>query len=192
MRAVLLSAAAVLLAALLGTGCDLFSARTPEPPTEAGGTFLQPDTPEQVIANVQAAIQELSPLNYRRSFAADLDVEPTPAALARDPSVWNGWGLTEEERYFSTLAAAAQFASGHELRFADDVLSIVDSERYVFDATYTLTVQHRRPNAPTTVAGTLTWTLTQAPDGLWRIQTWTDRSEGTAPSWSDLKVEFVQ
>ena len=177
---------------LLLMGCDALQPRTPETPETTGGTFLQPDTPEQVVENVQAAIAELNTTNYRRSFAQTLTFTPTLAAEARDGALWTTWSRTEEEGYFSTLAAAAQFASGHELRLDEQTTSIVGTDRFLLDARYTLTVQHRRTDVATSVQGRLIWTITQGDDGLWSIAEWTDRAITGNASWSDLKASFIQ
>lgn len=173
-------------------GCDLFSTRAPEPPVAESGTFRQPDTPDQVIANLQAAITEMNAQNYRRSFAEAFTFTPTDHAMAQNASLWNGWGRDAEERYFSTLVAAARLTTGNALQLTDETLSVVDETRFVLDATYLLTINHRRPNLPVTFQGRLVWTLQQGPDGLWRLQEWTDRAAGAGPSWSDLKAEFAK
>lgn len=181
----------ILLVLLVLGGCDLFAPRTPEPPITESGTYLQPDTPDQVIENLEAAVAELNTLNYRRSFAEALTFHPTATAEART-AIWTGWGRAEEEQYFGTLAAAAQAAGTHSLRLSDGTLAVQDADRYVYDAGYVLTVQHRRTDAPTSVQGRLIWTLEQGEDGLWQITEWTDRELGTAPSWSDLKAAFLK
>lgn len=179
-----------LLGVLLG-GCSLFATREPEPPLDDAGTFAQPDTPEQVIDNLQNAVAELNTLNYRRSLAADLTFTPTATAEARDP-IWTGWGQADEERYFSTLvAAAAPFAAPHSLALNDRTLTVLAEDRTVLDATYVLTVNHRRSEVPTSVQGRLVWLIAQGPDGLWALQEWTDQELGGNPSWSDLKAAFV-
>ena len=172
--------------------CDLFSPRTPDPPIDEAGTFVQPDTPDQVIENVRNAVAELNAQNYRRSFADELEFAPTPEAEASAPSIWNGWGVQEEESYFRALASAARLTSGNELRLNDPTLSAVDAARFTFDATYLLTVNHRKQDLPSTLQGRLVWTIVQGSDGLWRISEWSDRSIGDAPSWSDLKTAFIQ
>ncbi|MEZ4699906.1 MAG: hypothetical protein R2834_06220 [Rhodothermales bacterium] len=174
---------------LLGS-CDLFSAREPEPPAQEGGTFLQPDTPEQVIENIQSAIEEMNAPNYGRSLAADLKFTPTPAALGQDPSTWVSWSKSEEERYFSTAAAAAQLSTGHRLVLTDPNVSVISDDRFQYDATYSLTINHNRPEVPTAAQGRLIWIITQTDDGLWSLSEWTDRELGGAVSWSDLKAAF--
>ncbi len=170
--------------------CDLFSAREPEAPASEGGTFLQPDTPEQVIENILAAVEEMNAPNYGRSLAADLMFTPTAAALGQDPSTWTSWSKAEEERYFSTAAAAAQLSTGHRLVLTDPAVSVITDDRFQYDATYTLTVNHNRPEVPTGAQGRLIWVLTQGDDGLWSLSEWTDREIGGAVSWSDLKAAF--
>jgi len=170
----------------------LFSPRSPEDPIEEGGTYLQPDTPDQVIDNIQAAVAELNTQNYRRSFAENLVFTPTASAEARDPAIWTGWTRVEEERYFSTLSAAAQMTTGNELRLNDRTLSVLIETQFSFDASYILNVNHRRPDLATSFQGRLIWILQQGEDGLWRLHEWTDQQIGDYPSWSDLKAEFVK
>ena len=181
-----------LLSILLLAGCDLFSARSPEDPVDEAGTYLQPDTPEQVIENIQFSISELNTPNYGRSLSVELIFTPTEQARARDESIWVGWSQTEESQYFSTLAAAAQFASNHELTLNDQTISIIAEDRFEVDASYILNINHNRPDVATTVQGRLIWVLIQQEDGLWSLKEWTDREIGNEPSWSDLKSEFIK
>ncbi len=176
---------------LVLSGCGLFSTRVPELPVTEGGTYAQPDAPEQVIDNIQNAVAELNTLNYRRSLAATLSFQPTATAEARE-SIWGGWGRAEEEQYFSTLVAAASDNEGHSLVLNDQSLTIVEATRFQLDATYVLTVNHRRPDASTRVQGRLIWVIEQRGDGLWELVDWTDQELAGTATWSDLKAEFVK
>jgi hypothetical protein len=186
-----LAAALLAAVALAPAGCSLLDTRDPEDPLAEGGTFLQPDTPEQVVDNLRAAIAELNTLNYRRSLSEALEFRPTATAEARD-AVWSTWSRAEEEQYFGTLVAAAAGNTGHGLVLNDESFTLVDASHYRLDATYVLTVIHTRPDAPTRVQGRLLWTIEQRTDGLWELSAWTDQELGTEPSWSDLKAEFVK
>ena len=177
---------------LLLPACDLFSPRTPEPPIDDAGTFVQPDTPDQVVENVRNAVGELNAQNYRRSFADDLTFRPSPEAEAGNPSIWSGWSVQDEESHFRALASAARLTSGNELRLNEPTLSAVDAARFTFDASYLLTVNHRKADLPSTLQGRLVWTIVQGEDGLWRISEWTDRAIEGVSSWSDLKAAFIQ
>ncbi len=187
------SAALLLLAAvaagLLWSGCSLFSTREPEPPITSGGTFAQADTPEQVIENVKAAIAEMNALNYRRSLSDDFKYTPTVSALARH-AFWSTWDRADEERYFSTLAAAYRKTTTPDLQFFNSSIAIDREDRYVFDANYVLKVDHSRPEKPKEVQGHLTWVIVRGQDGLWSIAEWTDQQFESTFSWSDLKASF--
>ncbi len=184
--------AGLLILLLLLQGCSLFSTRDPEDPVDEAGTFLQPDTPEQVVENIQAAIAELNTPNYGRSINLEIIFTPTATATAQDPAIWQNWSQTEEQQYFSTMAAAAEFGIGHNLQLNDETVSIISEDRFDIDASYTLTVNHNRPNVPTTVQGRLIWVVRQGEDGLWSLSEWTDREVGSTASWSTLKAEFVK
>ncbi|MEQ9105068.1 MAG: hypothetical protein RIE53_10240 [Rhodothermales bacterium] len=181
---------AFLLVAAL-SGCSLFSTREPEAPITSSGTFSQPDTPEQVIENIENAVRELNTLNYRRSLSETLDFQPTASAEAREP-VFASWDRAQEEQYFSALVSAAEMNTGHSLTLNDRSLTLVSPTEFVLDATYVLSVNHRRTEAPTEVQGRLQWTLVQQLDGLWSLETWIDQELGPVPTWSDLKAEFMK
>lgn len=183
--------AMVLILAVAGSGCSVFSTREPEEPLEDSASFIQPDTPEQVIENIQTSILELNTLNYRRNMAEDLTFQPTATALARE-SVFLSWSRSQEEQYFSAMVAAASLNQGHSLQLNDQTLTLLSESEFVFDATYVLTVNHRRSETPTQVQGRLRWLLRQGADGLWALQDWTDQELGSQPSWSDLKAEFTK
>lgn len=186
-RAILfLSALAVLLA-----GCSLFSTRDPETPLENSGSYIQPDTPEQVIENLQNAVSELNTFNYRRSLADNFVFRPTASALARE-SIFVSWSRAQEEQYFTALTAAAALNTGHNLQLNDQTLTLLGADEFVFDATYVLTINHRRAEVPTQVQGRMQWVIKQGMDGLWALLDWTDQELGNEQSWSDLKAEFTK
>jgi len=182
-------ASAAVATVLALAGCALFDTREPEAPISEGGTYLQPDTPEQVVANITAAISEMNTLNYRRSFSDEFVFQPTPTAEATFP-IWSGWGVTNEEQYFSALAAAARFSSNHRLQLSDESPTPISDRLSIVDSNYELTVNHNRPETPTTFKGQLRWEIEQGSDGLWRLVRWTDRELSDMPSWSELKAAF--
>lgn len=181
---------AVLLS-LTFAACDVFALRDPEPPITEGGTFIQPDTPDQVVENIQAAISELNVANYTRSLAEDLNFQPTVSAEQRD-AIWSSWSRAQEQSYFTQLVAAASAGGQHVLELSDETMTVLTEDRYSLEARYVLTVQHSRVEVPSLVQGRLVWIITQGADSQWRLQEWTDRELGSEPSWSDLKAGFSQ
>lgn len=182
----------LLLAAALGlAGCGLFTPREPEPPTEGGSPYTSPTDPQIVVDNLRAAVTNLNTQTYRRSLASSFSF--TPASDAASEPIWTGWGPSEEQSYFNTLAAAAQSTVQPELTFTDATLTLVREELYAYEASYTLSVQHSRSNAPTTVQGRLRWEIgLNAEDDLWYLEQWIDHGTADAASWSDLKAAFFE
>ncbi len=189
MRYILL-AMSMLAGSSIFAGCEIFTPRTPEPPLDESSQFIQPDTPEQVIENIQSAIEGLNTQNYRRSLDDDFVFQPTATAEASDP-IWAGWGPTEEEQYFSTIVAAIPQPGDQRLELNDQTFTIVDDRISILDATYVLVFPHNRTGVPQTVQGRLSWEISQGDDGLWSVTRWVDSEIGSEPSWSDLKASFV-
>lgn len=182
-----------LLAAILFTmsACDVFSPRTPEEPAVGSGTFLQPETPETVVDNLEAAVAELNPENYARSLADDLTFVPAAAAEGAYP--WETWGKQDEVSYFRALAGVPQPGATHSLVLRNATTEFDGTARAVYDADYELIVHHRRlSEVADTLRGHLVWSIERDEDDLWRLQHWTDRSTGSTPSWSTLKAVFAQ
>lgn len=135
-------------------GCDLFTPREPEAPVAESGTFLQPDTPERVVENLQAAIAERNAGNYVRSLAEDFAFVPTASAQSRDPALWAGWNRAREEQYFTAMVAAVTPSATPQLQLSNQTASFESESRYVLEATYRLTVPHtRRMRRPSSRAG---------------------------------------
>ena len=172
-------------------GCSLFDTRSPEDPLADTGSYVQPDTPEQVVENITNALIELNPLNYRRSMADEFEFQPTATASARE-SVFLSWSRAQEEQYFSSMVAAAALNTGHSFQLNDQSLTLLDENEFILDATYFLTINHRRTEVPTQVQGRLQWILKQDGAGLWALVEWTDQELGNEASWSDLKAEFMK
>ncbi|MGA1495368.1 MAG: hypothetical protein ACO37D_08230, partial [Rhodothermales bacterium] len=165
-----LAVSALMALMLLVSGCSVFSTPEPEEPLGETGSFIQHDTPEQVIENLQASVAELNTLNYRRSLSEDFAFRPTATAQARE-SVFLSWSRSQEEQYFSAMVAAAALNQGHSLQLNDQSLTLLSESEFVLDATYVLSVNHRRAEVPTRVQG--------------RLQYWQNTGLETAPSFTE-------
>jgi hypothetical protein len=184
----------VVVISAIAAGCSIFDTREPEDPLTGAGTWLQPDTPDRVVQNIQNSIAEMNSRNYLRSLGPDFAFDPTVSAKAREPSLWTGWAIPDEETYFGRLVASSNFLSGHSLQLLDVTENVVDDQRYVMDANYILTVQHGRAaeDVPTQLQGHLIWAIQRSSEGLWYLQAWTDQEIQNEPSWSELKSTFVK
>lgn len=190
-RFMLVSVVSTLL--VLASGCDVFTPRSPEPPTLQGGTFLQPDEPETVVDNIVAAVAELNPENYARSLSDDLTF--VPAAPAVTAYSWETWGKQDEVSYFRALAGVPQPGATHSLVLTEQSLEF-GADRTTVRATYDLIVHHRRiSEVADTLRGQLSWVIERREDGLWALQHWTDYpdpEESGSPTWSTIKAVFAQ
>ena len=90
------------------------------------------------------------------------------------------------------MVAAAALNTGHSFQLNDQSLTLLDENEFILDATYFLTINHRRTEVPTQVQGRLQWILKQDGAGLWALVEWTDQELGNEASWSDLKAEFMK
>lgn len=179
---------------LVTSGCSVFETRDPEDPASGASNWLQPDTPDRVVQNIQTAVADMNARDYLRSLSENFTFEPTQPARARENSLWTGWGAPDEETYFTRLAASSNFLSGHSLQLLDVSKNIVDDERFVVDANYILTVRHSRSaeDIPTVFQGGLVWEIQRSEEGLWYLHRWTDRESANESSWSELKSIFVK
>lgn len=177
---------------LVGISCGLFEARTPEAPLSGKSTWLQPDTPERVVENIQNSVREMNSQNYHRSLVNEFSFKASLEADSREPLLWAGWAAQDELSYFQRLVGAASNFNGHDLELVDATPTVLSESVYLFEADYLLTVNHSRvdEDIPTEYQGRLTWKLVQGEDGLWALEEWIDVNIGSAPSWSDLKASF--
>ena len=170
--------------------CDVFGARTPEPPEGEAGTWLQPVAPDIVIENLRTSISELNVANYRRSLHPDFVFVPTAEAYIRNPDQWNNWNRAQENGYFITVAEASKGSSENLLRLEDSTTELSDTT-YIMEAQYILVLNHGSQQVSDTLQGRLLWLITKKADGLWTLVGWNDQSVGSEDSWSDLKAEFA-
>ena len=175
---------------ILLASCDIFGARTPEPPVGDASTWQQPVAPDIVVENLHSAIAELNVANYRRSLHSNFEFTPTPQAYVRNPDQWLNWDRAQENGHFVTLAEASRGGKSSSLRLEDSTTELGETE-YLLDAHYILVISHGSQQVADTLQGRLVWTIIQENDGLWALMTWNDQSVGSADSWSDLKAEFA-
>lgn len=187
---------AVLLFALLMSGCSLFETRNAEEP--GGGNmavFLQPDRPEVVLENLISSIRGMSAFNYVRCLSSEgFTFTPTISARQTYPDVFTGWDAASEEVWFTQMSTAAALTTGHQLTLTNIITEIPSLTVRQIVANYSLTVYHNRASqgVPNLVRGRFVLTMVSGENGLWSIQGWTDISVGSEPSWSDLKALFTR
>ncbi|MFW6348479.1 MAG: hypothetical protein ACOC2C_07715 [Cyclonatronaceae bacterium] len=190
---------AVAALSVLLAGCGIFETRTPESPGSGDGNagFRQPDQPDLVIENLQAAINDMNSLNYMRNFVEagqGFSFTPSSAALDNDPSIWQNWSREDESAYFNNLVTATQNRDGHSLAISDLERITLPEGGERITASYTLTLMHNRTDSgiPTVARGNFLMDVVQDENGLWYVQSWTDNASGSSFTWSDIKASFLR
>jgi hypothetical protein len=186
------------LVALLMTtqGCDIFSTRTPEKPSEASSSFVPPTTPSIVIDNLVSAIRERNTENYIRcfvdsSFSQNRFVfQATQSAQTASGSLFRDWNLSSERSYFENVRSKVPEGAESTLLLTDGKFETIQADSAVYTATYTLVVQHTVQNIPQQAQGTLLFVLTLDRNNSWSIYRWIDNKTGNDFSWSDFKARF--
>ena len=188
----------VVLSCAIFTGCvNPFSTREPEPPEQNSSNFIPATTAEIVFINLEFSIRDKNVENYIRSFVDTTRSErrfvfvPDQGVAGRNPRTFDNWGLGDERRYLTQLFQAIPDDSTRGLLLAEDDGN-PGPNTATFIQSYELVARHTNPSesAPILVRGEARFFLEKNDTGDWAIYRWEDFSNGTDPTWSDLKAFF--
>jgi hypothetical protein len=192
-RIILFVATVVLL-----TSCDLFDPRSPEDPSFSRSSFRPATSWDIVIDNFIGTISERNTQNYIQCFVdpalSDRTFEflPTQDALRLFAGVFDEWDLRDERSYFENMLSRVPSQAALRLELTTTVLESFQSDSAVYRATYLLTVDHNDEGFPNNAfTGTMRLSLATDRNNTWSIYRWADFKFEDSPSWSDLKVNFV-
>lgn len=168
-------------------GCDLFSTRDPEAPTEGSSEFKPPVTADIVLENFKSAIIEHNVNNYLRCF---IDTNASPrrfsfSASADFQGLFSGWGMEEEKRYFENLGEPEPEMP--VLEFFDLIEQNKTAVSSEYTMTYVLYYPHLQAGVARQVRGYMHVYLTLDTQQLWAIYEWNDRKTVSDSTWSYLK-----
>jgi hypothetical protein len=91
---------------IFATGC-LFEPREADSP-DSGSTWVKPDFPNKVFANLKTGLEDLSGGNYERSIGETFTFIPLPGDDAQFPdSVYAGWNAATEINVLQKLLGEA-------------------------------------------------------------------------------------
>jgi len=190
------ASAAVLICIASVCACrNPFGTREPEEPASLQATWFQPVSPELVLVNFTAAIEEKNVENYVRCFGADKAVQagfrfvPERSVANNYQGVFANWSITEERNYINHLFSVLPADSLSSL-ILSEVTEFQQSDSVRTTKDYDLLLSHTNPSAPRRVIGRMEVTLRKGADALWYISYWADYKTGDTPVWSLLKAEF--
>ncbi len=179
-------------------GCDIFSTRSPEKPSETGSSFVPPTTPSIVIDNLTNAVRDRNTEDYIRCFVDSnfsdqrFVFQPTQSAQTGSGALFRDWNLSSERAYFENFKSKVPTGSESALLLNGAVFQTVTADSAVYTAAYTLVVQHTVQTIPKQAQGTLLFVLALDRNNNWAIARWIDNTAGSDFSWSDFKARFSQ
>ncbi len=182
----------------LALGCELFTTRTPEPPTGATGVGWEfPYMPYTVLDNLVTAVRGRSSVDYMRSFTSDeaggggFSFVADPETASRHPGLFDDWRFERERAHVESLFNSMNLPEDSlaALSYEVERETLVGDSAYLV-ARYELDLGHLRPTAPRRMRGRLEFRLLRQGDGGWYVQRWVDLHISGYHCWSDLKACF--
>lgn len=174
-----------------------FATREPEKPVSKQSSWIQPTSPNYVMANLRNAVLEKNISNYLRCLA-DTSNSPKsfrfiadPAIVNQNPGLFDNWNKENELIYLNQLmlylpkdsSSVFTIISSREDTYQDSVILI---QEYSLEMRYKCDDQ----DCPRDMQGQAEFRLVRTPEDLWYIHRWSDIATGDEPSWSSLKAKF--
>jgi len=183
-----------ILFALLINGCDLFTTRSAEPPTQSRSDFQQAVTPDLLISNLVNSLKDLNVQNYLSCLSDSsysqkiFAFSASSSALSQYPALSENWGKKNEELYFNTLKSKVTANLAITLTLSN-VSESPEGDSLVYMASYYLNVPTNDATLPQNYQGTLIFNMIRDSRNVWAIYYWQDskNSSTNLPSWSELK-----
>lgn len=175
---------------LLSNGCGFFSTREPDSPSgpQTGRDLAL--SARDVLRLMESSISLRDSDLYLNVIASDFSFTALPSAYPDNPALFDNWGYTQEDNFIRTLlsvsllppdsTAQLSFESINEQEWADSSL---------FQERYTLQVDTRQTDLPSTYIGLMRLVLVRGEDGGWRIRHWEDEAvSGETFTMSQLRA----
>ncbi len=182
----------LILFCLLFAGCDLFSTRTAQPPTQSRSNFQQAVTPDIVIENLVNSLQDKNVNNYIACLCNSAYTKKTFTFSASSPAVsqypaFADWTEKNEEQYFNNLIVKVSSDLQITLSLSNEAYNPL-GDSAIFTASYTLYVPTQDQTIPQEYQGTLSFSMIRDSRSIWCIYNWQDaKGSSNLPTWSDLK-----
>jgi hypothetical protein len=185
---------------LLVVSCNLFTTRSPQTPDTGKSTFQLPTSADIVILNLKNAVIEKNIDNYIQCFA-DTALADTRSyiffasseANALYSSFFLNWNINSERQYFNSLINKTPVDNVPEIIFSNSQYYVFPDSTF-FSSDYYIYVNHTAQAISKKFSGTLQFSLSHRPSGLWSIYRWTDSSpsgnDSIKTTWSMMKAQF--
>ena len=126
-----------LVAGAAAPGC-IFETREPIPPGSGSSSWLTPDFPDKIFANLKSGLEELDGENYNRSLNDIFTFVPLPDDVDQFPAGTYGNWTAEVEK--TVVQGIVSDASAISVAFDNLTQTISQGQNAQFESDYTLTV----------------------------------------------------
>lgn len=187
----------LLFIAVLFYSCDLFTTRDAEMPDQGRSNFQPAVQPAIVISNLKNSLTDKNVQNYIACFADSIFTpkryvfSASGEAASVYPIFLQGWGISEEQRYITSVFTKAPKDFPISLTLNDEQFTNLSGDSLIYTATYFLNVPIPSGDQSfSNYSGNLQFNMVRDSRSEWSIYLWKDNKSQTLPSWSDLKGNY--
>lgn len=184
----------ILIVLISVSACDLFTTRPSESPDTSRSNSQPAIEPLNLIENLKNSFSDKNVQNYINCFVNPLFAEKefsfsaSSEALSLYQIFLQGWGISEERRYFSSVTNKVSKDIPITLSFSDENYSNFGGDSSIYTANYTINIPVPFGDPfPQNYAGSLQFNMLRDSRGEYAIYYWKDIKSGALPSWSELK-----
>ena len=183
---------AILFGTILASGC-LFQPRDPEPPSEEEEVpWLNPVIPENVLANMESALETLTSTNYNNSIWETFVFLPSSQDVIQAenqgrPGYYEGFGKTREldalgKLYTRVDSLRVEWNDSQEDWSVGGDFASVELQNYELHAAYA--------TGETSVYQGSAVLSFQEEGGQWYLVEWDEENNATDLSWGRLRLDL--
>lgn len=182
----------LILLPLLFAGCDLFTTRSADPPSQPRANYQQAVTPDLLIENLVNSLKDKNVENYLACLSDSsftnkvFRFSASSSALSQYPSLSDNWGKKNEEQYFNNMKSKIPDNATITLTLSN-VSSSPQGDSLVYSASYFLNLPATDQSLPQNYQGDLIFNMVRDSRSVWSIYYWQDSKNSDLPSWSELK-----
>ena len=176
------------------SGCDIFSIRDAETPTQPRSNLPQAFERETLIDNLVISYRDKSVFDYTNCFSDSIFTGKnftfiaSSEAASQYPALTQDWSLKSEEIYFKNITSASQDVPITLILSNSNFSQQGDS--LIYTASYSITVHFTDPDITNNYRGDLIFYIIRDNNLIFRIYYWQDFKSGDFSSWSELKGRF--
>ncbi|PIO47298.1 MAG: hypothetical protein CMR00_11265 [[Chlorobium] sp. 445] len=186
--------------ALLFASCNLFSARTPEPPETLAPltqAWRPPTVADLVLENLSNAFATVNPVDYTRTFSpapitdnlsvSDFVFVPAPETAGTAGAIFQNWNIISERRFFENFRSQLARDARPQLQIRVEERTLASATELQLSISYRLTARYTARDIPEQTSGKAVLRLLQSAQGFWYVREWRDFRADTDFTLSELK-----